>query len=160
MIKLPIGALKGVAVSGIVAAILLIANYEGLALKPYKDVGGVWTVCYGHTGPDVIPTKEYTEDECNNLLIKDTNDRWKIVDKLVTVPLTESEHAAYTVFIYNVGEGAFKSSTLLKKLNAGDRKGACQELLRWKYAAGKVWQGLLTRREMERKVCLGVYSST
>ena len=57
-------------------------------------------------------------------------------------------------FAYNVGTGNFQTSTLLRKINQGDPKGACDQLLRWTYAKGKQWKGLITRREVEREVCL------
>ncbi|MCQ7374286.1 glycoside hydrolase family protein, partial [Salmonella enterica] len=57
-------------------------------------------------------------------------------------------------FVYNVGAGNFRTSTLLRKINQGDIKGACDQLRRWTYAGGKQWKGLMTRREVERDVCL------
>ncbi|STU22813.1 Lysozyme [Klebsiella pneumoniae] len=57
-------------------------------------------------------------------------------------------------FAYNVGAGNFQTSTLLRKINQGDQKGACDQLRRWTYAKGKQWKGLVTRREIEREVCL------
>lgn len=63
------------------------------------------------------------------------------------------QRAALYSFTYNVGVSAFRSSTLLKKLNNGDRKGACDELRKWTWAGGKQWKGLQTRREIERELC-------
>ncbi|WP_249974817.1 glycoside hydrolase family protein, partial [Escherichia coli] len=57
-------------------------------------------------------------------------------------------------FVYNVGAGNFRTSTLLRKINQGDIKGACDQLRRWTYAGGKQWKGLMTRREIEREICL------
>ncbi|ASO79311.1 lysozyme [Escherichia coli] len=53
-----------------------------------------------------------------------------------------------------MGAGNFRTSTLLRKINQGDIKGACDQLRRWAYAGGKQWKGLMTRREIEREVCL------
>ncbi len=50
--------------------------------------------------------------------------------------------------------GNFRTSTLLRKINQGDIKGACDQLRRWTYAGGKQWKGLMTRREIEREICL------
>ncbi|TFU20914.1 lysozyme, partial [Proteus mirabilis] len=58
-------------------------------------------------------------------------------------------------FAFNVGTTTFARSTLLKKLNAGDRAGACEEIKRWVYAGGKVWRGLVSRREAESVLCHG-----
>ncbi|ENA6191364.1 lysozyme [Salmonella enterica subsp. enterica] len=126
---------------------------EGVRYQPYQDVVGVWTVCYGHTGKDIISGRRYTDAECDALLNKDLALVAARIDPLIKVSIPESERAAFYSFAYNVGTGAFARSTLLKKLNAGDRAGACNELKRWTYAGGKQWKGLVTRREIEREVC-------
>ncbi|EGL4382880.1 lysozyme [Salmonella enterica] len=120
---------------------------------PYRDVAGVLTVCDGHTGKDIIPGKRYTDAECDALLDKDLKRVKAQVDPLIKVSIPESERAAFYSFVYNVGTGAFSRSTLLKKLNAGNHAGACNELKRWTYAGGRQWKGLVTRREIEREVC-------
>ncbi|YCI31330.1 lysozyme [Erwinia sp. PK3-005] len=127
---------------------------EGRVYEPYKDVVGVWTVCDGHTGTDIIQDKRYTDQECDRLLWQDLQPVRKTVDSLVKVPLSEYQRAALYSFTYNVGASAFSKSTLLKKLNAGDQQGACEELRRWVYAGGMKWTGLMNRREMERAMCL------
>ncbi|ECO1013668.1 lysozyme [Salmonella enterica subsp. enterica serovar Newport] len=126
---------------------------EGVRYQPYQDVVGVWTVCYGHAGKDIIPGKTYTKAECQALLDKDLALVAARIDPLIKVGIPESERAAFYSLAYNVGTGAFAKSTLLKKLNAGDQAGACNELKRWTYAGGKQWKGLVTRREIEREVC-------
>lgn len=126
---------------------------EGRRYEPYRDVVGVITVCDGHTGKDIIPGKRYTDAECDTLLNKDLERVKAQIDPLIKVSIPESERAAFYSFAYNVGTGAFARSTLLKKLNAGDYAGACNELKRWTYAGGKQWKGLVTRREIEREVC-------
>jgi lysozyme len=127
---------------------------EGRVYDPYKDVAGVWTVCDGHTGNDIIKGKKYTDRECDRLLWSDLQPVKKTVDSLVKVPLNEYQRAALYSFTYNVGSGAFSKSTLLKKLNAGDQEGACEELRRWVYAGGMKFRGLMNRRDMERSMCL------
>lgn len=126
---------------------------EGRRHEPYRDVVGVLTVCDGHTGKDIVPGKYYTDTECDALLNQDLTRVKAQVDPLIKVSIPESERAAFYSFAYNVGTGAFARSTLLKKLNAGDNAGACNELKRWTYAGGKQWKGLVTRREIEREVC-------
>nr|WP_306804955.1 lysozyme [Providencia sp. PROV128] len=137
----------------------MIAYFEGMVTKPYKDVVNVTTVCFGHTGADIIPTKTYTEAECLALLEKDLSKVRKGVDPLIKVDIDDNTRAAIYSFAYNVGTGAFARSTMLKKLNAGDIAGACNELKRWTYAGGKEWKGLITRREIENAVCLGKFDS-
>ncbi len=127
---------------------------EGRVYDPYKDVAGVWTVCDGHTGTDIIKGKKYTDRECDRLLWNDLQPVKKTVDSLVKVPLNEYQRASLYSFTYNVGSGAFSKSTLLKKLNAGDQEGACEELRRWVYAGGMKFRGLMNRRDMERSMCL------
>ncbi|EHX68459.1 phage lysozyme family protein [Escherichia coli DEC13C] len=68
--------------------------------------------------------------------------------------IPETMRGALYSFVYNVGAGNFRTSTLLRKINQGDIKGACDQLRRWTYAGGKQWKGLMTRREIEREICL------
>jgi lysozyme len=143
--------IKASAGGALLMATVLIQWHEGVKYTPYRDSGGVLTVCYGHTG-NVIPDKSYTQKECDSLLDSDLKAAMAVVDDNVTVPLTESQKAALASFVYNVGSGAFERSTLLKKLNAGD--GACDEIRRWKYVDGKVSKGLVNRRAVERELCL------
>jgi lysozyme len=76
------------------------------------------------------------------------------VQDCVTEPISDKEIAAYTSATFNIGVEAFCGSTLVRKLNAGDRIGACEELLRWVRAKGVVLQGLVNRRAAERSMCL------
>lgn len=127
---------------------------EGRKYEAYKDVAGVWTVCDGHTGTDIIGGKTYNDQECDRLLWKDLQPAKRTVDSQVKVPLGEYQRAALYSFVFNVGSDAFSKSTLLKKLNRGDQEGACEEMRRWVYAGGMKWKGLQNRREMERSMCL------
>ncbi|MTC33442.1 glycoside hydrolase family protein [Providencia alcalifaciens] len=138
--------------------VAMVTEFEGYDPKPYRDVVGVLTVCYGHTGSDIIPTKTYTKAECKALLEKDLAIVAKAVNPLIKVNIPDYTRAALYSFTYNVGTGAFSRSTLLKKLNAGDHIGACNELKRWIYAGGVKWKGLMTRREVEEAVCLGEFA--
>jgi len=135
-------------------AAAMIPALEGDEHKPYQDITGVWTVCYGHTGPDIIRSKNYTESECKTLLDKDLQPFSRSVARSVKVPATEYQKAALITFSYNVGISAFEKSTLLKDLNAKRYQQACNGLRNWVYAGGKKWQGLINRREVEREVCL------
>ncbi|HCR4096373.1 TPA: lysozyme [Providencia rettgeri] len=136
-------------------ALTVIAHFEGVRYEPYKDVGGVLTVCYGHTGIDIVPNKTYTKEECDEILELDFELTKMQVDRLVKVPINDYTKAALYSFAFNVGTGAFAKSTMLKKLNAGDQYGACEELKKWVYAGGKVWCGLVNRREAEAAICHG-----
>ncbi|ECG1391286.1 TPA_asm: lysozyme [Salmonella enterica subsp. houtenae serovar 45:g,z51:-] len=143
--------------SAVAIAAAMLGSHDGLEGRryvPYRDVAGVLTICDGHTGKDIIPGRRYNDAECDALLNKDLAQVAARIDPLIKVSIPNSERAALYSFAYNVGTGAFAKSTLLKKLNAGDHAGACNELKRWKYAGGKQWKGLMTRREIEREVCL------
>jgi lysozyme len=146
-------ALVASGASALAIAAAMVMPFEGVEYKPYRDVVGVLTVCYGHTGPDIIPDKTYTKEECQQLLDEDLKLVKSQVDLLITVEIPETTRTALYSFTYNVGVGAFSRSTLLKKLNAGQITGACEELRRWVYAGGKKWKGLITRREIEEEVC-------
>jgi len=127
---------------------------EGRRYVPYRDVAGVLTVCDGHTGPDIVSNKTYSDRECDSLLHADLKPVQAVVDSLVMVPLSDYQRAALYSFAYNTGTETFSRSSLLKRLNAGDKAGACNELRRWIFAGGRRWKGLMKRRETERALCL------
>ncbi|CAI0854355.1 lysozyme [Serratia fonticola] len=137
----------------IAIAAVLVPDLEGVRYEPYRDVAGVLTVCYGHTGADIVIGKRYTSGECKALLDKDLVPFARSVERSVKIPASEYQKASLISFSYNVGVKAFESSTLLRELNAGDSKGACDEMRRWNKAGGKVWKGLINRREVEREIC-------
>lgn len=138
----------------IAIATLMVPNFEGVSYSPYFDVVGVPTVCFGHTGSDIVMKKTYTPAECKAMLDKDLQPYAKSVERSVKVPMSEYQEAALISFSYNVGIGAFEKSTLLKDLNARRYQQACDGLRNWTYAGGKKWQGLVNRREVEREICL------
>ncbi len=133
-------------------ALALIATFEGVRNTPYLDAVQVPTVCYGHTG-DVEP-RWYSAAECRALLREDASKAAHAVRRLSKVPLAQPTFDALVSFTYNVGEGNLAASTLLRKLNAGDIAGACNELPRWNKARGRVLPGLTKRRLAERDLCL------
>lgn len=129
-------------------------GFEGNKLVGYADPVGIPTACVGHTGPEVKVGQKYTPQQCNALLVKDMTVHGQAVLDLVTVDLTQPTYDALADFTFNVGVGAFKRSILLKKLNAGDYQGACDELPKWNKAGGKVLPGLTKRRAAEYKLCI------
>ncbi|MGE0408840.1 MAG: lysozyme [Amphiplicatus sp.] len=112
----------------------LIKLFEGLVLEAYQDIAGIWTIGYGHTGPDVQPGMKISEREAEELLKRDLKPRESAVGDLVRVPLNQNEFDALVSFIYNVGANAFKGSTARRRLNGGDRVGAAQALTWWNKA--------------------------
>ena len=133
-------------------AVSTVAYYEGTVLRSYRDPVGIVTACTGHTGPELKMGQTYTRQQCEDMLYKDLA---KHADALACVsqPLTDGQRAAFVSFAFNVGEGAFCGSTLVRKANAGDIDGACAELSRWIYAKGKQLPGLIKRRAAERQLC-------
>lgn len=122
-------------------------GYEKLELTAYRCPAGIWTIGWGHTGPDVWPNLQITETVATNLLRADCAVAETCVESNVTVPLTQDRFDSLVTFVFNIGCGAFKKSTLLKKLNAGEPVKA--EFRRWNKSNGKVQPGLITRRAEE-----------
>ena len=135
------------------AGLALIKDFEGLRLNAYQDAVGVWTIGYGHTST-AYPGQSITTAQATALLRQDVANFEDAVTRAVQVPITENQFAALVSFAYNVGSGALNSSTLLRKLNAGDTFGAADEFLRWNRAGGQVLAGLTRRREAERALFL------
>lgn len=127
----------------------LIKHFEGLRLKAYQCSANVWTIGYGHTA-GVRPGDTIDEAQAEAFLRKDIVDSENAVNRLVTVPLKQSQFDALVSFVFNLGSGNFRSSTLLRKLNAGDDAGAAAEFLRWVSAGGRRLAGLVRRREAEK----------
>lgn len=131
-----------------------VSQYEGLELKAYRCPAGIWTIGYGHTGPDVHEGMVITKEEALSLLGKDLASHIYQAAGYIAVDVTQNQFIALTSFIYNVGVGAFRDSTLLKLLNRGDIQGAADQFLLWNKAGGKVLAGLTRRREAERALFL------
>lgn len=131
-----------------------IAYYEGKSNTAYLDPVNIYTICYGETKG--VKKGDYkTDDQCLESLAADLVEHDKGMMKAISVPLTDYQHAAFLSFCYNVGVKACTTSTAFKLLNQKKYKEACNQLLRWVYADGKVLPGLVKRREDERKICLG-----
>lgn len=133
-------------------ATAVVASFEGLRTTAYLDPIGIPTICYGHTATAKIGDSK-TPAECNDQLSKDLLISIQDVESRVKVDMTAERRAALVSFVYNVGGTKFGSSTLLKKLNGGDVRGACAELSKWVYAGGVKLSGLVTRRAEERALC-------
>lgn len=134
----------------------LVKSFEGLYLKAYKCPAGVWTIGYGHTGKtfgkNITSGMTITKTQATKLLADDMKVFEKGVKALVKVPLNQNQFDALVSFSFNCGLGNLKSSTLLKKLNAGKYSEAAEQFLVWNKAAGKVLAGLTRRRKEEKKL--------
>jgi lysozyme len=133
----------------------LIRQCEGCKLEPYKDVAGLWTIGIGHLIRDGEKFTTITKEQAEELLRKDLEPVIADVKQLVKIPLNDNQFSALVSFDYNVGVGALRTSTLLKKLNAGNLEGVENEFPRWAKARDphtgemKVIDGLMTRRLLE-----------
>lgn len=126
----------------------LIKQWEGLRLEAYLCPAGAWTIGYGHTETAKKGMK-INQDEADRLLVYDLSRFIEAVDDSVKVTLNDNQFATLVSFAFNVGVGAFKKSTLLKKLNAGDYSSVPSELARWNKVRNKVSAGLTNRRAAE-----------
>lgn len=134
------------------AAIDLIKRFEGCQLQSYPDVGGVWTIGYGHTGPDVTPDTVWTQEEADNQLNQQLEFFEAGVRKLINATIdktNENQLGALVSFTYNVGLGNLSQSSLLKYHNLGLFKAVCGEFAKWNHVAGQVVPGLTSRRYSE-----------
>lgn len=127
----------------------LLKSFEGVRLEAYQDVGKVWTIGYGHTGPDVHAGLIITQAEADQLLEGDVAWAERAVRRLVFIPLTQDQFDALVSFTFNVGEAALMSSHLLLYLNERRYAQAAAEFPRWNIAAGQVLLGLVRRRYAE-----------
>jgi len=138
----------------------LIKEFEGFKSEPYLCSAGVPTIGYGSTfykdGRKVrLIDKPISKEEATKLLEYVSETKFeKLVNSCVKVPLTQSQFDSLISFAYNVGDGNFKSSTLLKKVNNKDFIGASEEFAKWVRANGKVSNGLIRRREREQQLFL------
>lgn len=144
------------------AGLAIIKAFEGLATTAYPDPGTggePWTIGYGHTSaagdPKVYPGLKITAAQAEEILKRDLLVFERAVTQSVTRTPTSNQFAALVSFTFNVGPNNLRTSTLLKKHNAGDTAGAAEEFLKWVYAGGRVMAGLERRRKAERALYLG-----
>lgn len=137
------------------AALVGIATFEGYSPTTYLDIVGIPTIGFGTTGGVKLGQKTDPVAALQRKL-SDVQKFEGAIKQCVTVPLHQYEYDAAIAFSYNVGPKAFCSSTMVKKWNAGDYEGGCNELTKWVYAGGKKVPGLVKRREKERELCLGI----
>ncbi len=144
----------------------LLQQWEGFKLQVYKDSAGFPTIGVGHllTKPELASGEiviggapvQYagglTDQQTLDLLAQDVKPAEQAVNTGVKAPLNQNQFDALVSFTFNVGVGAFQSSTLLKVLNQQQYDEVPAQLLRWTRAGGQVVQGLVNRRENEIKL--------
>lgn len=131
----------------------LISQWEGNKMRAYLDGGGVPTICTGHTGPDVHLGLTLTPEECDRFFEMDIAEH-NIEPLLGDAPTSDNEYAALTCLTFNIGLARFAGSTALKRHKLGNRIGAANAILWFNKDNGRVVQGLMNRREAERRLYL------
>lgn len=131
------------------SAVDLIKASEGLRLTAYRDSAGILTIGYGSTG-GIKPGQTITPEQAEAMLVDDLDEAADAVRKLVTVPLTQGQFDALCSFVFNLGAGRLRDSTLLRLLNQGKYGEAAAQFRFWVMAGGKPLPGLVKRRAAER----------
>ena len=136
----------------------LICEFEGKRLVAYDDGVGVWTIGFGTIKyPNGVRVKKgdtCTLEQAKEYMRHDLIEFEHTVNSSVKVPLNQNQFDALVSLAYNIGSNAFKSSTLVKKLNTGDYQGAADQFNVWVNAGGKRMQGLVNRRDREKLLFL------
>ena len=130
-----------------------VAGFEGLRTAAYADPIGIPTICFGET-KGVTLGQRASVDQCKGMLADSLAIADQGVSSCVRTYLPDERRAAFVSMTYNIGVGNFCSSSLVRKVNVGDVRGACDEMLRWNRAGGVVLPGLTKRRAAEREMCL------
>jgi lysozyme len=139
----------------------LIKRLEGYAKRlsdgrctTYLCSANVVTIGHGSTGEGVTPGAVWTEQQADERLDRDLQKFSRGVYRLspVLADETEGRKAAIISFCYNVGLGAYSTSTLRKAVNRGDWEESKRQLLRWNKAGGKIVRGLTLRRTVEAEL--------
>lgn len=127
----------------------LTEQFESCRLQAYQDLKGIWTIGWGHTGPEVGPGLTWTQDQADSQLAIDFTLAQACVNANLLIPISQEENDALVDLVFNIGRNAFRNSTLLKLLNAGNIENAAAQFDDWDHAEGKVVAGLLRRRQAE-----------
>ncbi|GGE18032.1 lysozyme [Aureimonas endophytica] len=142
-------ALMGLAVS-------VVGGYEGVRYKAYLPTpNDVPTICFGETR-GVRMGDTATPAQCRDMLGQGLKDFAAAIEVCMVSPQTipAKTYVASLSLAYNIGQTAFCRSTVLRNLNAGKWRDACDAFRAWNKQAGRVLQGLVNRREDERRLCL------
>ena len=137
------------------AALVGLVGYESYTSTAVIPIpGDVPTIGFGTTEGVRLGDKT-TPPAALARTLQDVQQFEGAIRRCVKVPLHQHEYDAYTQLAYNIGSGAFCSSTLVRLLNAGDYAGACAQISRWNRAGGREVRGLTIRRAKERALCEG-----
>ena len=141
------------AAAAVAIATAFIAPWEGRELRAYRDIVGIATICFGETRGVQIGDVA-TPAECQTMLAKGVAEFEVAIRPCLPATLPDKTRAAFISAAYNIGSGAFCASSMSRLAKVGNLIGACDALLRWDKAGGKVVRGLTNRRTAERDLCL------
>lgn len=134
-------------------AIELIQHFEGCVLDAYQDERGIWTIGWGHTGPEVVQGKRITQIQADVIFHTDLSNVAIGIESVLKVILSPNQFGAVCSLVYNIGIDAFRNSTLLKFINASNKEGVPSQFAVWnkilKNGKLEVSLGLVKRRAME-----------
>lgn len=138
------------------ASVQFLIDQEGMSNRVYRDAVGLPTVCVGVMDRNLVVGKYYSDEECVTLTVKQLHKFIRVIDSSVTVPINDDMRTALISLVYNIGADAFRHSTLLRKLNAGDYVGAANQFTVWVYGGPSHHKtqltGLLNRRLREQSL--------
>ena len=159
MIRLPKGLVLALGSTVLALALSVVQFFEGVRYVAYQDVGGVWTICYGHTG-GVHQGQHATPAQCTAYLSSDLEAADREVRRLITVPLPVTREAGLVSFVFNLGSGTLAKSSVRRDLNAGNTAAGCAAISLYHFAGGQdcsahgsSCSGIVTRRNVERWLC-------
>lgn len=148
------GRAKLIGVVGTAAAGLLavVSQFEGHSNDPYRDLIGKWTVCMGETN---VPMRHYTDAECSDMLADSlAGYGTAVLKRNPELRGHDPQTLAAVSMAYNIGPAAYARSTVAVRFSEGRWRSACNAMLAWNRAGGRVVPGLTKRREKERAICL------
>lgn len=148
-------ASKGV--TWLCACTAMVGLFEGCDLTAKVDTVGTGTPvtwCHGETIGSVQVGQHFTKAECDAMLEARLPQYWNGIKPCIHVETSYNEKIAYTSAAYNLGPATMCGSVMIHKINNGDHVGACNALMLYTHAQGRVVQGLVNRRAAERKTCL------
>lgn len=130
-----------------------IMRWEGKRNLPYRDIGGVLTVCHGETQ---VAMRRYSDAECAAMLTRHLRDRYAppVLRCVPALAVRPAVFAATLSLSYNIGPSAFCRSDAARRFRAGQWRAGCDAMRAWVRAGGRRIPGLVRRREAERRLCL------
>lgn len=143
---------KTVGAGAAATLLLFVSAWEGKSNDPYKDIVGVWTVCYGETR---VQMRRYSDAECKAMKADALVDFAEpVLKRNPELRGRDNQLAAAVSLAYNIGSAGYNRSTVARRFSQGRWREACDAFLLWNRAGGKVVRGLDNRRRAERALCL------